>query len=67
MYNFDEIIDRRGKNSAKWDSRFIGAGKEELLPFWVADTDFAAPKEVQETLQTCVEHNIYGYSLPPNG
>lgn len=67
MYNFDEIIDRRGKNSAKWDSRFIGAGKEELLPFWVADTDFAAPKEVQETLQTCVEHNIYGYSLPPKG
>lgn len=67
MYNFDEIIDRREKNSAKWDSRFIGTGKEELLPFWVADTDFAAPKEVQEALQTCVEHNIYGYSLPPKG
>lgn len=67
MYNFDEIIDRRGKNSAKWDSRFIGTGKEELLPFWVADTDFAAPKKVQEALQTCVEHNIYGYSLPPKG
>lgn len=67
MYNFDEIIDRRGKNSAKWDSRFIGAGKEELLPFWVADTDFAAPKEVQEALRTCVEHNLYGYSLPPKG
>lgn len=67
MYNFDEIIDRRGKNSAKWDDRFIGAGKEELLPFWVADTDFAAPKEVQEALRTCVEHNLYGYSLPPKG
>lgn len=67
MYNFDEIIDRRGKNSAKWDSRFIGAGKEELLPFWVADTDFAAPKEIQEALQSCVEHNIYGYSLSPKG
>lgn len=67
MYNFDEIIDRREKNSAKWDSRFIGAGKDELLPFWVADTDFEAPKEVQEALQSCVEHNIYGYSLPPKG
>lgn len=65
MYNFDKIIDRRGKNSAKWDSRFIGAGEEELLPFWVADTDFAAPKEVQEALKACVEHNLYGYSLPP--
>ena len=67
MYSFDEIIDRRQKNSAKWDSRFIGTGKEELLPFWVADTDFAAPKEVQEALRSCVEHNIYGYSLPPKG
>lgn len=67
MYNFDEIIDRRGKNSAKWDSRFIGTGENELLPFWVADTDFAAPKEVQEALKACVEHNLYGYSLPPAG
>ena len=67
MYNFDEIIDRRGKNSAKWDSRFIGAGEEELLPFWVADTDFAAPKEVQEALAECVNHNLYGYALPPEG
>lgn len=67
MYNFDEIIDRRGKNSAKWDDRFIGTGKEELLPFWVADTDFPAPKEVQEALRVCVEHNLYGYSLPPKG
>lgn len=67
MYYFDEIIDRRGKNSAKWDSRFIGEGEKELLPFWVADTDFAAPKEVQEALCACVEHNLYGYSLPPEG
>ena len=40
MYDFDEVIDRRGHNSAKWDRRFIGEGEEALLPFWVADTDF---------------------------
>lgn len=67
MYEFDRIIDRRGKNSAKWDSRLIGEGEGQLLPFWVADTDFAAPKEVQEALQKCVDHNLYGYSLPPKG
>lgn len=67
MYDFDQIIDRRGKNSAKWDERFIGTGEGELLPFWVADTDFAAPGEVQEALKACVEHNLYGYSLPPKG
>lgn len=67
MYDFDRIIDRRGKNSAKWDKRFIGEGDGALLPFWVADTDFPAPECVQQALLTCVQHNIYGYSLPPVG
>lgn len=65
MYDFDRIIDRRGKNSAKWDERFIGEGDSALLPFWVADTDFPAPECVQQALLDCVQHNIYGYSLPP--
>lgn len=64
MYDFDTIIDRRGRNSAKWDERFIGKGDSALLPFWVADTDFPAPKCVQQALFDCVQHNIYGYSLP---
>lgn len=67
MYDFDQIINRREKNSAKWDSRLIGEGENELLPFWVADTDFPAPGEVQEALRECVNHNLYGYSLPPAG
>lgn len=67
MYDFDKIIDRRGKNSAKWDQRFIGKGEKELLPFWVADTDFPAPPAVQRALKECVRHNLYGYALPPKG
>lgn len=65
MYDFNRAIDRHGKNSAKWDERFIGTADQELLPFWVADTDFPAPVEVQQALRECVEHNLYGYSLPP--
>lgn len=64
MYDFDRVIDRHGKNSAKWDERFIGKGDQELLPFWVADTDFPAPEEVQKALEECIDHNLYGYSLP---
>ena len=67
MYDFDRVIDRHGKNSAKWDERFIGKEDQELLPFWVADTDFPAPESVQQALKKCVEHNLYGYSLPPTG
>lgn len=67
MYNFDEVIDRRGHNSAKWDKRFIGEGASELLPFWVADTDFRTLPQVNEALEDCVRHGIYGYTLPPEG
>lgn len=64
MYDFDQMIDRRGKNSAKWDQRFVGKAEENLLPFWVADTDFPAPLAVQRALEDRVRHNIYGYFLP---
>lgn len=67
MYHFDETIDRRGHNSAKWDRRFIGEGENALLPFWVADTDFRTLPEVNAALAECVEHGIYGYTLPPEG
>lgn len=67
MYDFDEVIDRRGHNSAKWDRRFIGEGEEMLLPFWVADTDFRTLPQVNEALEECVRHGIYGYTLPPEG
>lgn len=34
-YNFDEVIDRTGTNSYKWD---IAEGE---LPMWVADMDLS--------------------------
>lgn len=66
-YDFDKVIDRRGRNSAKWDRRFIGEGEKALLPFWVADTDFETLPEVKQALAACVEHGIFGYTLPPEG
>ncbi len=66
-YDFDKLIDRRGRNSAKWDRRFIGEGEKSLLPFWVADTDFETLPQVKQALGSCVEHGIFGYTLPPEG
>ena len=37
-YNFDELIERRGSGSYKWDGR---EGRN-ILPLWVADMDFRA-------------------------
>ncbi|MGD8625569.1 MAG: hypothetical protein PVJ34_13605, partial [Anaerolineae bacterium] len=57
VYNFDEIIDRRGTESAKWH-RYEG---EDLLPLWVADMDFRSPEPVIEALRQRVDHGIFGY------
>jgi cystathionine beta-lyase len=65
VYDFDTIIDRRGTASLKWDSREPASGASGLLPLWVADMDFAAPREIVEALESRVAHRIYGYTIEP--
>jgi len=61
---FDEIIDRRNTNSLKWDdcSRFFAC--DDILPMWVADSDWMAPKVVIEAIKKRVEHGVFGYTVP---
>lgn len=61
-YNFDEIIDRHGSGSLKWDALKERFGSEDLLPLWVADMDFRAPEPVIEAMVSRAKHGIYGYS-----
>ena len=56
MYNFDEVIDRRGTGSLKWDTVNDG-----VIPLWVADMDFPAFPELREALTKRAAHPIYGY------
>ncbi|NLO82335.1 MAG: pyridoxal phosphate-dependent aminotransferase [Clostridiales bacterium] len=62
MYNFDEIIDRRGTASIKYDLASKKGLPEDILPFWVADMDFKSPPEVLEALSQRIYHGIFGYS-----
>ncbi|GIS19312.1 MAG: hypothetical protein CM15mP120_12280 [Pseudomonadota bacterium] len=39
MSNFEQLIDRRGTHSTKWE-KYAG---RDILPFWIADMDFAVP------------------------
>ena len=61
--NFDEIINRQGTHSMKWDmmSSIYGIGPEDGLSMWVADMDFRPPQSVQTALQNMLDHGIYGY------
>ena len=58
---FDEMIDRCGTCSDKWDG--INRGREtRLLPMWVADMDFRGPLEVTDALVRRAQHPVYGYT-----
>ncbi|PWN72462.1 pyridoxal phosphate-dependent aminotransferase [Chryseobacterium phosphatilyticum] len=59
-YNFDEIIDRRGTHSVKWDW-----AKENILPMWVADMDFKTAPEVIHAISEKVSHGVFGYGTIP--
>lgn len=61
QYNFDEVIDRRGTNSVKWD-----LCAPDVLPMWVADMDFRTAPVITESLQKTISTGIYGYSLIPD-
>lgn len=63
-YNFDQIYDRRGTNSLKFDFAAERGVPADVLPFWVADMDFPAPAEVMDALREKAEHGIFGYSEP---
>jgi len=64
QYNFDEIINRKGTDSIKWDHLETHFGRDDLLPLWVADMDFKSPPEVIEAMKKVADHGLYGYVLP---
>ncbi len=62
-FDFDEVIDRRGTHSVKWDgmaARF-GHTDPDIIPMWVADMDFRAPPTVNDALTDLVSHGVHGY------
>lgn len=66
-YNFDEIIQREGTNSLKFDGRVRYFGTNDLLPLWVADMDFRTPDFIVNAIKKRADHEIYGYSIKSEG
>lgn len=60
---FDELIDRRGTGSSKWDLMGPGLGvtAEDGLAMWIADMDFRAPEFLQQAVRGLIETANYGY------
>ena len=64
-YDFDTIIDRRGTDAVKLRRLKTLFGREDLIPLWVADMDFATPPFIREALEDRLKHPIYGYTVLP--
>lgn len=65
--NLDEIIDRTGTNSLKYDFKQEHGMPEDILPMWVADMDFRAPAPVLDAVKKAADHGIFGYSEAGSG
>ena len=63
-YDFDEIIERRGTDSVKYDQISEYYEQADLKPFWVADMDFRTPDFIVAALKKRLEHEVFGYTAP---
>lgn len=60
-FDFDAPVDRRGTWSTRWE-RYAG---RDVIPLWVADSDFRAPPAVLRAMAARLEHGVLGYTAPP--
>ena len=58
-HNFDEIINRRASECKKYEPAY----PQDVIPMWIADTDFAVPKEISEAIQARAQHPCFGYPV----
>lgn len=61
--NFDEIIDRFGTHSVKWDmmEQLYGVPADDGIAMWVADMDFRPPQCVSDAIGKMQSQGVYGY------
>lgn len=64
LYNFDQVIDRRGTHAIKTDVLKDRYGHEDLIPLWVADMDFLSPPAIAEAIIERARHGVFGYTAP---
>jgi cystathionine beta-lyase len=57
---FPTLPDRKPTYSYKWE-KYKG---KDIIPLWVADTEFACAPEILNALHERVSHGVLGYTLP---
>lgn len=68
-YDFNREYDRAHTHDLKWRKEGVEAylGKnvrDDMIPMWIADTDFGCMKGIEDAIKARAEHGIYGYCAP---
>lgn len=66
MEQFNNIIDRSGQFSAKYDELKMKFGREDAYSMWVADMDFEVAPAISEAIEKRAKQHIYGYTTRPD-
>lgn len=61
VFDFDTQHERAKFSSSKW----LKYPNRDILPFWVADMDFATPNFIIEAIQERLKHPVIGYTDEP--
>ena len=61
-FDFDAAVDRAGTWATRWE-KYAG---RDVIPLWVADTDFRTPTAVLDAMRERLGHGVLGYTTPPN-
>lgn len=64
MYDFDKVVNRIGTGSVKWGARDTCPNPKEMLPFWIADSEFETLPEIIQAIRKRCEHPLFGYTAP---
>ena len=69
VYDFDRKVDRKSTNDMKWHAKAVSSYlhrpvPEEMIPMWLADTDFACAPVIVDVLRERVDKAIFGYCAP---
>lgn len=61
VHNFEEKVNLRGTDIKKWNTY-----AEDVIPMWIADTDFKCPEPIINALVERAKLGLYGYPLLTN-
>ena len=65
-YDFDTPIERRGTDCVSVEQMAKQTGRDDLIPLWVADMDFATPPFVTRAIEQRLQQRILGYTCAPH-